>query len=352
MQITINGSTIDGLEGQTVLEVARENGIYIPALCYHPKTGPAAKCRACVVEVAGLKGLQTSCTFEIKEGLEVTTNSERVLEAQKLVVDLLLSSGRHDCVSCEKNGDCELQDAAYYLGIEHPAFDLPEEDRGIDDSSEFIHIDHSKCISCGRCIAGCNNTVTNEVLAFGFRAHQTKVICDDDLPMGLSSCVQCGECVQLCPVGAIIDKPSIGKGRSWDLRKVNTVCSYCGVGCQITFNVNKKTNEIVRITGVEGAPTNDGMLCVKGRYGYDFITSEERLTTPLIRNNEGQLIEATWEDALACIAEKFNGIKKEYGPDAIGGLSSAKVTNEENYAFQKFMRREIGTNNVDHCARL
>lgn len=352
MQITINNKIIEAREGQTVLEAARENGLYIPALCYHKKTGPAAKCRACVVEVEGMRGLQTSCTIPVKEGLNVTTNSANVLDAQRLVVNLLLSSGHHDCVSCEQNGNCELQDAAYYLGIEHPAFSLPEEEIEIDNSSEFIYRDHSKCISCGRCVVGCNTTVVNEVLDFGYRAHSTKVICDDDLPMGSSSCVQCGECVQLCPVGAIIDKYSIGKGRTWELRKENTVCSYCGVGCQITFHINEKTNEIVRVTGVEGTPVNDGMLCVKGRFGFDFITSEERLTTPLIRNTEGQLVEATWEDAIGLIAKKFNQIKKEHGPDSIGGLASAKVTNEENYAFQKFMRREIGTNNVDHCARL
>jgi formate dehydrogenase major subunit len=169
--------------------------------------------------------------------------------------------------------------------------------------------------------------------------------------MGESSCVQCGECVQLCPVGAIIDKKAIGKGRPWELKKVDTVCPYCGVGCQITLHINEKTNKIVRVTGVEKSSPNDGMLCVKGRYGYDFVNAEERLTTPLIRKN-GQLQSATWEEAISLVASKFKDIKEKHGSDAIAGLSSAKVTNEENFAFQKFMRREVGTNNVDHCARL
>ena len=216
----------------------------------------------------------------------------------------------------------------------------------------MIVFDHRKCIKCGRCIEADNCTVVQEVLDFGFRSLETKVICDDNLPMGQSSCVQCGECSQLCPVGAILDKKSIGKGRPWELKQVDTVCSYCGVGCQITLHVNEKTNTIVKVTGVEHAPTNDGMLCVKGRYGYDFVNSKERLTTPLIRDNKGQLKEATWDEAIIRVAETFRRIKTEHSSDAIAGLSSAKCTNEENYAFQKFMRREIGTNNVDHCARL
>jgi formate dehydrogenase major subunit len=216
----------------------------------------------------------------------------------------------------------------------------------------MIVFDHRKCIQCGRCIEADNCTVVQEVLSFGYRALETKVICDEDLPMGQSSCVQCGECVQICPVGALIDKKSIGKGRPWELQTVETICPYCGVGCQITLHINAKTNKIVKVSGVEGSPTNDGMLCVKGRYGYDFVNSDERLTTPLIRDQKGQLQEATWEDAISLVAKTFRGIQEEHGPDAIAGLSSAKVSNEENFAFQKFMRREIGTNNVDHWARL
>ena len=351
LKMTISDQDVFFEQGKTILEVAKENNIYIPSLCYHYKTGPAGKCRVCIVDVEGMRGLQTACTTMAGDGMMVNTNTEEIRAAQKMIVNLLLSTGQHNCLSCEANGDCELQDVAYYLGIETPAFIIAAESPEIDDSSEMIVFDHRKCILCGRCIDADNGTVVQEVLGFGFRALQTTIFCDENLPMGESSCVQCGECSQICPVGAIIDKKSIGKGRPWELRKVDTICPYCGVGCQITLHINEKTNRIVKVTGVEKAPTNDGSLCVKGRYGYDFVNSEERLTTPLIRKN-GQFRKATWDEAISLVANKFNDTKSQHGADAIAGLCSAKVTNEENYAFQKFMRREVGTNNVDHCARL
>jgi formate dehydrogenase major subunit len=349
MNITINDRTMKAKEGQTLLQAARENSIYIPSLCFHPKTGPAGKCRVCVVEVEGVSGLQTACTLEVKDGMNVITDSDKVLEAQRLVVNLLLSTGKHDCLSCEQNGICELQDAAYYLGIETPTFYLADVKPEIDDSSEFVYLDHSKCIRCGRCIAGCNGTVVNEVLGFGYRGHDTKVICDYDLPMGKSSCVQCGECLQLCPTGAIIEKMSRGKGRPWEVDNVQTTCAYCGVGCQINLQV--KENEVIKVDGVEDVGPNFGCLCVKGRFGYHFINDAGRLKTPLIREN-GSFREALWEEAIDVVADNLKRIRQESGPDAIGVWSSARITNEENYLVQKFARAVIGTNNVDHCARL
>lgn len=351
MKITINGKTYEAREDQTVLQVARENGVYIPSLCYHARTGPAGKCRACVAEVEGMRGLQTTCTVTVKDGMNVCTDSEKVRAAQRLVVDLALSSGKHDCLSCEQNGACELQDAAYYLGIERPTF-RAEEEFEVDESSEFVYRDHSKCIQCGRCVAGCNGTVVNEVLDFGYRGNKTKVICDEDVPMGESTCVQCGECVQLCPVGAIVDKRARGQARNWELEKVETICPYCGVGCRINLHIDRVKNRIVRVTGAEDGPANDGMMCVKGRYGFDFVSSPERLTTPLIKDKSGTFQKATWAEAFELVATKFGTIRQEHGPDSIGGFASAKVTNEENFTFQKFMRKEVGTNNVDHCARL
>jgi formate dehydrogenase alpha subunit len=352
VRITINGRTLEAQENQTVLQVARGNGIYIPSLCYHPKTGQAAKCRACVVAIEGMRGLQTSCTIRVREGMSVTTDSPHVLQAQKMVVDLLLSSGRHDCLSCERNGDCELQEAAYFLGIEHAQFAFPVSSTDIDSSSEFVYRDHSKCIACGRCVAGCNTTVVNEVLATAYRGRDTRIICDDDKPMGNSSCVQCGECVQLCPTGAIIDKLRRGLARTWQFEKVETICPYCGVGCRLALHIDRARQRVVRVTGVEDAPANEGMLCVKGRYGFDFLASAERLKTPLIRDKTGAFQPASWADALALIAARVTELRQKHGPDALAGLSSAKVTNEENYLFQKLMRKEMGTNNVDHCARL
>lgn len=351
MPITINGMICEFKEGETVLDVALRNDVFIPHLCYHQRTGKAGKCRSCVVEVEGLRGLKTSCNLPAKDGMIVSTLSDAVLEAQRTVVDLILSSGHHDCLSCEQNGNCELQDAAYYLGIERPSYDLAPKEIDIDESSEFIYVDRSKCISCGRCVAGCTNTVVNDVLNFAERGFETHISFDNDLKMGSSTCVQCGECLQLCPVGALIDKRSIGAGRSWEFDKVETVCPYCGVGCKLELQIDRKKNKIIKINGVEDSVTNEGMLCVKGRFGFDFIQSEERLTSPLIKEN-GKFREAGWDEAISYIGNKLKTIKKEHGPDSIVGLASAKVTNEENFLFQKFMRREIGTNNVDHCARL
>jgi formate dehydrogenase major subunit len=190
--------------------------------------------------------------------------------------------------------------------------------------------------------------VVNEVLDMGFRGSEMRVICDTNKPMGKSSCVVCGECVQLCPTGALIEKKSIGKGRTWETKKVKTTCPYCGVGCQIFLHV--KDNEIIKITGVEDIEPNYGSLCIKGRFGYDFVHSPQRLQSPLLRKG-GKLKETTWDEALDFIAKRLLEIKKTYGPDSIVGIGCARSTNESNYIMMKFMRAVIGTNNIDHCAR-
>lgn len=352
MQLHIDGRKVLAEEGQTVLEAARAADIHIPSLCYHPRTGVAARCRACVVEIEGLRGLQTSCTVLAKEGMVVQTESAKVLAARRMVVELLLANGHHDCLACESNGACELQDMAYQLGIERPPFLISTEEEPLDDSSEGIVRDQNKCIYCGRCVAACNNTVMHETLNFGNRGMKLKIICDMYKPLGNSSCVQCGECVQVCPVGALIFKPSKGRARNWEVERKEVICPYCGVGCVIEMAV--KDGKYVYARGAEADwqhRPNQGMLCVKGRFGLEYLNHPDRLTTPLIRR-DGNLEPASWEEALDFTAQKLRAVRGQHGPDAIGCLSSAKVTNEENFAMQRFARAVIGTNNVDHCARL
>lgn len=354
MRITINGIACEAKAGANVLQIARDNGLYIPSLCYYPRSGTAGKCRACVAEVDGMRGLQTTCTTLVKEGMTVRTDTEKAVAAQKLIIDLQLSVGDHDCLSCQKNGDCELQTAAHFLGIKKPSYlvDPVRRERSCDASSESIILDASKCVKCGRCVDACNKVVMHEVLSFGGRGRDMRVICDDDLPMGESSCVRCGECVQVCPTGALVPRAAEGKARTWELKKTRTICVYCGVGCNI--DIVTKGNKILYGLGTQenwqDLP-NQGSLCVKGRFGLDFVNSPERLTTPLIRK-DGKLVQASWEEAMAAAAAGLQKVLTKDGARAVGCLSSAKVSNEENYAMMRFARGVLKTNNIDHCARL
>jgi len=352
LTVTIDGQEVSANPGQTILEVAKGLGIYIPTLCHYQNTTNVGACRVCVVEVENARSLVASCCAPISPGMVVRTNTPAVRAAQKMIVELMWSSGDHNCLTCEQNGQCELQNLIYWLQIDKPRFNIEPPGYDMDDSNTMIHRDLNKCILCGRCIRACNEIQVNEVLDFAMRGSYAKVGPAFDADYIDSSCVFCGECLQVCPTGAITFKQAKFGGRPWELDKVRTTCTYCGVGCQM--DLYTKDNKIVKVMGNReyGAP-NDGSLCVKGRFGMDFVSHPDRLKKPLIRYKKGEdLQETTWEEAYTFIADKLKAIKKVNGPDSIAGLSSARVTNEENYLFQKFMRAVIGTNNVDHCARL
>ena len=345
ISITIDGQEVSAKPGQTILEVAKDLGIYIPTLCHYQNTTNVGACRVCVVEVENARSLVASCCMPISPGMVVRTNTPAVRAAQKMIVELLWSSGDHNC-------PCELQNLIYWLKIDQPRFPIEPPGHALDDSNTMIHRDLNKCVLCGRCIRACNEIQVNEVLDFAQRGSYAKVGPAFDEDYINSSCVFCGECLQVCPTGAITFKQAKFAGRPWELSKTRTTCTYCGVGCQMDVFV--KDNKIVKVMGNrEYGQPNHGSLCVKGRFGMDFVSHPDRLTKPLVRYKKNEdFKEVSWDDAYMFIADKLKAIKNEHGSDAIAGLASARCTNEENYLFQKFFRAAIGTNNVDHCARL
>lgn len=349
IQLTIDGKEVTGGRGQTILEIARENGIDIPYLCYHPRVTKTGACRICIVRVND-QMLKTSCTEPATNGMKVDTEDAEIIEIRRGILELLLSEGDHNCLYCDANGECELQALCFRYGVEQPTAGFPKNKRGQDYvSSQGLKRNEDRCVLCGRCVKACGEIQMNSVWNFAGRGGHAHLTSDLYKKLGDSSCVQCGTCVQLCPTGALSFQTVLGRGQAWELKKESSICIYCGVGCKIDFYTNKE-GKLVKAMGNEEGP-NKGHLCVKGRFGFDFVQGDKRLTKPLIKKN-GSFVEAEWDEALGLVASKFSEIKQRSGADSIMAFSSAKCTNEENYVMQKFMRAVIGTNNVDHCARL
>ncbi|MBI4517030.1 MAG: formate dehydrogenase subunit alpha [Deltaproteobacteria bacterium] len=386
LTITIDGRRVSAAPDTTILAAAAQAGITIPALCHHPQLRPVGVCRICVVEVQGARTLQAACTRTVEPGMVVATGSAAVLAARRTLFELLLADHPVPCAR-ERDGGCELEALARQHGVLSSRFarrDWQNWPDWRDHSSPVIAVDRRACILCDRCIRACNETQSNDVIGRAGKGFATHIAFDLGQPMGESSCVSCGECAAVCPTGALVDKPlsqlDMTAPAGGDLRVVDSVCPYCGVGCAIRYHV--RDNTIVRVAGRAGSPVNRGRLCVKGRYGFDYVQHLDRLTVPLIRRREyypkaplspevrgdrrgrraGGLVDyasvleafrpASWEEALDLVAGRLRRLKDESGGAALAGFGSAKCSNEDNYVFQKLVRAVFGSNNVDHCTRL
>ena len=346
--LTIDGREVSAPKGSTVLEACRLNNIPIPTLCHDPELTNEAACRLCIVEIAGMRNLPPSCVTQISQGMVVETNNEKVKNARKTILELLVANHPLDCMTCEKMGNCSLAEYAYQYGVKGDVYGGKRRQLPIDDNNPFILRDPNKCILCRKCTRACSEKQVRNILSVSDRGHNSLVGPAFNLPYDESECVFCGSCLAVCPVGALTEKNMVGKGRPWEIQKVQTTCPFCGTGCN--FDLNVKDGKVIGVTSNPNSPVNGLDLCVKGRFGMDMIHSPNRITTPLIKK-DGEFVEASWDEALDLVASKFEEVKAAYGADAIAALSSARCTNEENYLMQKFMRVAIGTNNVDHCAR-
>ncbi|MCW9043120.1 MAG: formate dehydrogenase subunit alpha, partial [Pseudopelagicola sp.] len=365
---TLDGETVEARVGDTIWDVAYGRGLVIPHLCHKPAPGYRAdgNCRACMVEIEGERTLAASCIREPAEGMVVTTNSKRAEAARKMVVEMLVADQPPRDAAHDKSA--HFWDMADLNGVSESRFPKIEEGRIplLDDSHVAMRVNLDACISCGLCVRACREVQVNDVIGMAGRGHDAYPTFDIDDPMGESTCVACGECVQACPTGAlmpatVVDDAQVGDSADFD-SETESVCPFCGVGCKVSLKV--KDGKVKYVEGING-PANEGRLCVKGRFGFDYIHHPHRLTKPLIRRADappkglnvdpGDLSthfrEATWDEALDLAAKGFMELREE-NPRNVAGFGSAKCTNEEAYLFQKFIRQGFGHNNVDHCTRL
>ena len=372
VSFTLNQTPIHAFEGETILKAAQRHGIDIPHLCYQDGLRADGNCRACVVEVKGERTLAPSCCRSATAGMEVQSTSERALKSQKMVLEILLSdmpdTGYKWNEQDESKQHGELSDWAARLDVTvRPELKALRRDQPAADLSHpAMAVNLDACIQCNRCVRACREEQVNDVIGYALRGSHSAIVFDLADAMGDSSCVACGECVQACPTGALMPKTQVGS-QVVD-KKVDSVCPFCGVGCLLTYNV--KDNKIVSVDGRDG-PANHSRLCVKGRFGFDYAHSPQRLTVPLIRRDgvakdpdalqalnrdsadwSAVFREASWDEAMALAAGRLKGLRVAHGPKALAGFGSAKGSNEEAYLFQKLVRTGFGSNNVDHCTRL
>jgi len=341
--ITLDEIEVSGYPGMTILDLARESGVQIPTLCHDPHLSSIGACRICLVEEENTKALMASCVTPIRAGMVINTHSPRVMERRKLILEFLLASHPDSCLVCDKGNRCELRNLAAEMGIGKLELNKIPLSSTIVDVNPFLERDLSKCIMCARCIRADQELVVVGAIDYIERGFISRPATFDNLPLEKSECTFCGTCVSFCPTGALKEKKPLYNGTTTTV--TDTICPYCGCGCNISLEV--KNNRIVRVRPVIESPVNKGTLCSRGSYGLDFIHHPDRLTTPLIRNSDG-LLETSWENAISFTAQELKRIKDEYGPDSIAVLGSSKCTNEDNYLLQKFTRCVLGTNNIDN----
>ncbi len=356
--LKIDGKTVEASEGMTVLRAAEQAEITIPTLCDHPDLTPYGGCRLCVVDVKGYRLPMASCTLPATDGMEVITENPALVLSRRTILELILSN-YYDAGYEDNLVENQLLRWAKHYEID-PQKLAPKKTRYAvnSDPNPFVWVDMNKCILCTRCIRACAEVQGRFVWGLAERGFNARVVAGADTTMLDARCESCGACVAYCPTGALNNKMSIEMGKADKL--VTTTCTYCGVGCQ--FDLNVKNGKIIRVTSHHDAPVNGMHLCVKGRYGYDFVHHEDRLTQPMVRRylldgtprpeGRGEWVPVDWETALTITANKLRDIRDTHGSDSIGVLTSAKCLNEENYLMNKFARQVIGTNNIDHCARL
>jgi formate dehydrogenase alpha subunit len=346
VSLTIDGKSVQVELGTTILEAAATVGIKIPTLCWLKKVSPTGACRVCAVEIEGVDRTMTACNTPVKEGIKVTTDTPALLEARRKIMELMLVNHPLDCPVCDAGGECDLQDACYGLNATKQEFAALLERRAIRYDWPLIESDPNRCILCEKCVKVDHEIVGCDAIEVVDKGEATIIDTVDGKPL---NCEFCGNCVAACPTGALISKSFKFKGRPWSFAKVPSVCAFCGNGCQIEYHA--KDGRVERVTS-EDSTFNNGNLCINGRFGYRYLNSPERLLAPMIRDNSGKLLQTDWNSAMLAATGKLRQIIAKDGAAAVAGLGSPRVTNEESFLFQKFLRGAVGTNNIDSEARL
>ena len=332
VNITINGSPIQAAEGSTVLKAAQAAGIDIPTLCHHPALADIGACRMCLVEIAKQPALQPACTYPVAEGLEIQTETPKVEEMRKFVLEMLFSERNHYCMFCEMSGDCELQRLAYRYGLDHWTYQSPNPKLPVDGTRKYFIMDHNRCILCRRCIRACGDVAANHTLGLKSRGIKTMICADMDAPFGESTCVSCGTCLQVCPTGALVDRKSAYMGRDCDVEKTSSTCTFCSVGCRT--KIVTRTGHVLRVEG-DWEGHNGGVLCQAGRFDPVYDT-RERIGSPMIRKN-GILESVSWDEALDAIAEQARAA----GGRRIKAWTTGKVSSETMQTFVQVFQEKI-----------